>query len=311
MGLTRRSPILLKKESSYGVDPSPVAGTDGILVENPEVTLENIVVSDRNGVRQTLATLQKVVGDTLYGIKFAVELKGSGSAGTAPEIGPALECCGMGETIVGGTSVAYAPSSDEANRESCTIYAYQDGELYKLLGCRGSVECVMTADKVAMLNFTFVGHRDGTVSDTAVITPTLSIVVPPVMKAGTLTLNSVSHVVPEVKWGLNNNLSIRGDISAVDGFAPIRIVGRDVTLGISPEAVAAATHNHIAQMLANASEAFATGAIGAAGNQVQVACPAAAYRGISIGDREGVRIKDLELGCAESSGDDELTITFT
>lgn len=311
MGLTRRSPILLKKESSYGVDPTPVFGSDGILVENPEVTLENIVVSDRNGVRQTLATLQKVVGDTLYGIKFGVELKGSGTAGTAPEIGPALECCGMGETIVPATSVAYAPSSDEANHESCTIYAYHDGELYKLLGCRGTVEAVMEANKIAMLNFTFVGHRSGTVTDQAVITPTLSSVVPPVMKGGALTLGGDSLVIPNVKWGLNNNLSIRGDISAADGFASIRIVGRDVTLGIDPEAVTVATKNHIALMLANTAEAFTTGAIGSAGNQIQVDCPAAAYRGISIGDREGVRMKDLEMGAGESSGDDELTLTFT
>ncbi|WP_444932401.1 hypothetical protein ACJJIF_22000 (plasmid) [Microbulbifer sp. SSSA002] len=69
-------------------------------------------------------------------VTFNAELKGSGAAGTPPEIAPLLRACGLAETITAGTSVEYNLASE--GHESITLYLYEDGSLYKLTGVRGT-----------------------------------------------------------------------------------------------------------------------------------------------------------------------------
>ncbi|MCK7495178.1 MAG: hypothetical protein MZW92_31855 [Comamonadaceae bacterium] len=51
-------------------------------------------------------------------LTFDVEIKGSGAAGTAPELGVLLKGCGFGETVVAVTSVTYAPAPRVRTRAS-------------------------------------------------------------------------------------------------------------------------------------------------------------------------------------------------
>src|SRR5688500_3176902 len=95
--------ILFKTETTYGVDPSPSAGSNAILVRNLAWSQEGLRMAERAAVRGSIGKLQSIYGGELRKVTFECEVKGSGSAGTAPEIAPLLRACGLGETLVAAT----------------------------------------------------------------------------------------------------------------------------------------------------------------------------------------------------------------
>ena len=140
--LTRRATILAKIESTYGTDPTPVAG-DAVLINNMTIK-PNAKFLERNFLRASLSPQAPVVGEKYTEVTFTTELKGSGVATTPPEVGVLFRACAMQETI-GGSSVSYAPESTPSGFESITIYAYLDGLLHKSTGARGTFELQLTA----------------------------------------------------------------------------------------------------------------------------------------------------------------------
>jgi hypothetical protein len=107
--LTRRAAVLFKIESTEGVDAVPVAGTDGVLVENLRITMNPNIV-ETNEVTPSLDPFDPIVGGMSSSIEFDVYMKGSTAAATAPEWGKLLKCCGYSETI----TAAAVPAAPEA-----------------------------------------------------------------------------------------------------------------------------------------------------------------------------------------------------
>lgn len=155
MPLVNREVILFKLETNYNIDAAPV-GTDAILVESPSWANDNLKMVERPAIRSSLGKLKKIYAGGLMTVSFSVEIKGSGVAGTAPELGALLRACSIGETVVGGTSVTYAPVS--TGQEFGTLYYFQDGLLRKLTGAVGSPKFSVGAGGKGMLEFTFTGH---------------------------------------------------------------------------------------------------------------------------------------------------------
>ena len=139
--LKSKAVILAKVETVYGTDAVPVAATDALLCENPEVEpiskkLERGNVKPAYGSKSFL-----VVGEGIK-IGFLTELKGKGVAPAVapPEIGVLFRGCNFTETLVstaGSECVKYNPHSSEAG-ESLTIYFYRHNLLHKAVGCRGT-----------------------------------------------------------------------------------------------------------------------------------------------------------------------------
>ena len=135
--------ILAKEEATYGVDPTPTEASNAILCSNIAFNIDSDFidfqhVSNYMG-RKSASYLNTIMTAT---ISFDVELKGEGAAlGVAPEIGALLKACQMSETIVGATSVTYAPISlamDDATNDSVTIYYHQDLIRHEINGARGT-----------------------------------------------------------------------------------------------------------------------------------------------------------------------------
>src|SRR5688572_20173183 len=92
--------LLAKLESTYGTDPTPTAGTNAVLVQAPSLSNEGLRMNPRAVVSANINQRQQVYGGRLARIQIPCELKGSGTAGTAPECGVLLRGCAMGETVV-------------------------------------------------------------------------------------------------------------------------------------------------------------------------------------------------------------------
>lgn len=307
--LVRRRILLAKVESTYNTDPTPTGADNAILIEELNWNPEGLRMVERPAIRSSLGSLQHVYGGSLLGVSFVCEVKGSGSAGTAPEIAPLLLGCGMAETIVASTSVTYKPAS--ASQSSITLWIYEDGTLTKITGCRGTLDWSGEVGGRLMASFTFQGHFSGP-TDVALATPTYDSTVPPIMINGSFSIGGFSAVIGSFAVSMGIELGVPPDLSAADGYGEVRVTGRDVNGSIDPEQPLVASHDFMAAFKAGTTEALSLGPIGAtAGNKVAITMPAVYYRNISNSDREGVLAYDIPFGAAESSGDDELSVIFT
>lgn len=308
--LVKRELILLKIESAYNTDALPVAGTDALLVGNPSWTHEGARMIDRNLIRSSLDTPQKLYGGSLMSVSFEVEMKGSGTIDAPPEMGAALRACGFGETITLSTSVAYKPVSTAL--ESATIYYYQDGKRHVLTGCLGNVTFNWTTGSVPMATFTFTGHI-GTPTDVPLPAGTFDSTVPLTLRGlSSFVIGGYAAVINALEFSMNNEIATPPSIGAPDGYGQVRIVSRDVSGSFDPEDVLLATKDFIAEWKAGTTSALDTGEHGTAvGNRIRIQHPAVAYRDISQADRDAVRTLGIGYGAGISAGDDEVTITFT
>lgn len=307
--LARRRILAFEIESGgYGVDPTP-DGADAILIEELNWSLVGRDMVPRPAIRSSLGTLQHIYPGMLLEATFLVEVKGSGAAGTPPEIGKLLRACAHSETISAGTSVAYAPIS--STQESGTAYIWEDGTLMILTGCRGTVDFTGAVGERLMASFTIRGHFSGP-TDVSLPTPTYDSTVPPILINGSFAVGGYGAIIQALNFTPGLTLETPPNLNAADGFSEVLVTGRDVNGSINPEQVLVATHNFMAAFKAGTTVALDTGVIGAtAGNRFQIEMPAVYYRGLAPGIREGVQIYELPFGAAEDSGDDEYTITFT
>ena len=86
----RNAVVLSVEESVEGTYETPAAGTDAVLVENLRIQFNpNIIQTDE--VTGSLDSRGPIAGGMSAQISFDVYLKGSGSAGSAPEFGELLK----------------------------------------------------------------------------------------------------------------------------------------------------------------------------------------------------------------------------
>ena len=306
--LVRKRVLTAKVESTYNTDSVP-DGTDAILIEELNWQPEGLRMVERPAIRNSLGTLQHIYGGSLLGVSFSCEVKGSGAAGSVPEIGALLLGCAMGETIVASTSVTYEPAS--ASQSSLSMYFYEDGTLIKLTGCRGTLDFLGEVGGRLMASFTFQGHFSGP-TDVTLVTPTYDSTVPPIMINGSFTYGGFSAVIQAIGISMGITLETPPDLSATDGYGEVLVTGRDVNGSINPEQTLVADKDFMAAFKAGTLEALSIGPIGpAAGNLITITMPKVYSRNLSNEEREGVLAYALPFGAAEDSGDDELSIAFT
>jgi len=168
--------LLAKVEGTYGTDSVPVVGTDAVQVSERLISALTIDYAWEN-------TRDSVVTGTILPIKPAlprgrkVQLdiawssRGQGAAYSAvlkPESSPLMRACGGAETVIttgGSESVSWQQSS--SNHESCTIYGYAQGKLYKIVGCRGKFMWPIVTGEIVINRFRMFGFLSADPADTA------------------------------------------------------------------------------------------------------------------------------------------------
>src|SRR5574341_592974 len=152
--LSTRGLILAKIETTYGTDAVPTPAANALLARNVSIRVDGNMLT-RDFLRSNLSRLSAVVGRKLQELTFETEIKGSGTAGTAPKHGALHRACGMSETIVALTSVTYAPI--DSALESITCYFYNDGLLYKVTGAYVSKRVVERAGQFGIFQWRVLG----------------------------------------------------------------------------------------------------------------------------------------------------------
>lgn len=315
MFLTGKRVLLAKEEATYGTDPTPVVASNAIDAQNIAIAYEGDVL-ERNPVRGYLSPIEPAgIGKRSIKITFDVELKGSGSAGTAAKLGDLLEACGFAETVSAGSAVSYAPSSGAVKSATIYLYDLQDSGscvLHKIKGARGTMQLNAAAGQIAKLSFTFNGLYEAPTDAAAPSAPTYESTKPPVVEAAQLTLNGVtSLVVQEVSLDLQNNIVASDDISAATGISKFALTGRKPTGKITPEAVLASVYDFVSDWK-NAAARAASLIIGStAGNIITISMPKLTIDSVSSGDKNGILTRELPFRASASSGNDEVSIIFS
>ncbi len=302
--------VLCKVETTYGVDPVPVVGTDAILAGAVSVALKGEPVK-RNALSASLSPWpagKPVMG--LTEVKLTCELKGSGvGAGTTPpEIAPLLRACRMGQTI-GANYVDYDPIS--TGFASVTIYAYLDGMRHIISGCMGEWDANLEAGKNGEIAFTLLGlsqlPTDVALASGAVYDSTL----PPLVESLAFSIGGYAPIAKKLQIKYPTGVQPRESIQAAGGLIGGQITAVEEVVGsMDPEAVTRATHEFWLRMQ-DATPGALTATLGnTAGNRLIITAPAVTYDPFAWGDRNGLRTYEVPLRFARSAGDDEIRLRF-
>jgi len=305
--LKRKAVILAKSESPYGTDPTPTAAANAILALNPEIK-EIQEPIERNINISTLSNKPSLKGSQFAEVTFSVELKGSGTAGTAPRLGALLQACSMEEISISSTSVTYEPVSSGQN--SVTLWIYIDGRLHKVNGARGSVKLNLTAGQLCMLEFNFSGKYTAP-TNASIVSGTYDTPNPQPCKSCAFTYDSKTTLIAKmIEIDLANTLARRNDLSAATGIAGYEITARKPVMTFDVEAQIQTSYTFRTDQLTTQKAVSAV--VGAtAGNICTVTVPVFNITNIEYADEEGILLEKLTGECAISSGDDELSIAFT
>lgn len=305
---TKKTTLYAKIETTSGTDSTPTVGDNGILAYDVDLSIK-ADMKERASGNADRSLFSEIRGKTTVELKFWIELKGSGTAGTAPKWSPLLRACDRLETANAGTSVVYTPA---VSGETCTIYVNIDGILHKIAGCAGDCEIDLTSGDIPKLNFTMSGIYV-LATDDVIAALTIDSTIAPIVKATTTTFGSYSAIIEKILLKFGNSVVERTSMNATEGVLAFIVGDRKPSGVMTCEAVLRATTN------ADFLSYFDTGTtkalscvIGAtAGNIITIVAPACLLRAPKYGDRDGLRTFDVEFQCARSSGSDEMTITLT
>jgi hypothetical protein len=311
MATTRRQILMVKKETTYGTSAS-AAGTDALLVLNPQLTpldgdlLEREIIDSSFGrVRSRIIAMRKM------GLQFDVEAAGSGTAGTAPKFDPLLLACGLNATIVSSTSVTYAPIS--TTPDSCELYHNWDGNKHAGLGARGTFDLAFEAGQIPRFSFTMQGIYQAP-TDVAFPSPTYTNQAAPVAfdstNTATVTVAGLSACVSAFNLSMGNTVEFFDHAGCTK---QVRITDRMVEGSITIERPdALSTKDFYALSLAGTTGgiSFTHGTV--AGNRLAVSLPTVNFGPPQPADIRGVAGLEIPFVALHTAGSsDELSLAFT
>ena len=307
----RLQALLAKAESTYGDDALPTGALNAILAQNVRLSPmegEDVV---RDHAVPWLGARPTIPAALHAKLAFEVELKGSGTAGTAPAFGALLKACAMAEVIAAGASVTYNPVS--TGHGSATLYFNSDGTNYLLKGARGTFTLRLNAQGIPVIEFEFTGLFS---QPSAVVLPTAvygtQLTAPPQLATSlntpSFTLGAVPLVLRQFSLAAGNQVETRFLI----GSEAVIIPDRSETIEATVEAGALATWNPYALAAAQTTQALSLVHGTGAGKICTLAVPKAQIqRPDGLAEQQGVVEWALKLVPLATAGNDQFTLAFT
>lgn len=301
--------VLVKQEVTYNVDPTPTAAANAILCSAPEVEVLGKRLERANTQPHYGAAIGLNIGEGIK-VSFGVELKGSGAAGTAPEIGPLLRACNFTETVTPATKVDYDPNSASSTGESVTIYFYRHNLLHKVSGCRGTFGVELKAGEYGNVKFDFTGIYQGPVDQNIPADPVYNATAPARFLSAAFAIDGYAAVIESLKFDINNEVARRGSANAATGILEYYIKGRSIKGEFDPEAVALAEKDFWG-LWANSSRVALSATAGTvAGNKCLITGPKVQLDLLKYGERENILTFSTPVIFTPDAGNDEIKLSF-
>lgn len=293
--------LLAKLEATKGTDSVPVVGTDAIRIKTGKIVLSQDSVAV-NSIKQTMGNLPHLVGKQTVQLDVEVDLKGSGAAGTPPEVADLLLACGLVETIVAVTSAAYDPST--AVGKSISIYWYEDGLLWKLIGAVGKCSLSAQIGAITSLKFTF---NAAYAVPTVVACPTGAVyqsAAPLVMSSADIINDGA--VIKVGAFSLDDGNAIQHHYTTAQ--SEFVVSNRMPKVKITKDSISTAAEWTALNAGTNAALSATFGT--AAGNRLVVSAPVARREGVTNAARGERPTLETSWALYESAGDDQFKLLF-
>lgn len=306
---TRKQVLLAKSEATYGTSAAPEAA-DAVLVSDLEVTPLAMEMAERTNINGILGQRDQVVTQRMVQVNFAVELAGSGAAGTAPRWGPVIKACGFSETVSASTSVTYAPISSSFS--SVTLDFYNDGNRHLVVGARGTWSLSMAVGEIPRINFEMMGWYTAPTA-LANVTPTYANQATPLAvnsdNTPTVTVHSLSACLQAYSLELGNQMVFR---QLAGCTKEALITDRQPTGSLTIELPAIGTKDFFAIASAQTKGSIAVTHGTAAGNIATITTATAAFDGPTFEDGDGIQHIVLPFRpIPTSAGNDEMSLVLT
>jgi hypothetical protein len=302
--------LLLRKRLIL-IETETPDGADAVLVRDLNITPQQSDTVSRDLIRPYLGASEILLANTRVECTFSVELAGSGTAGTAPQYGKALQACGLSETVVAATSVTYAPVS--SNFDSVTIHYNIDGVRHKVTGARGTFTLNANVGEIPTIDFTFTGIYNAP-DDSALPTATYANQATPlIFKNGntdTFSLLSYSGCLQSVNMDLGNSIVYR-ELIGCD--KEVLITDRSASGTVVVEAPTIAQKDYFAAALTDGTLGNLTFQHGtAAGNIVDFSSTRVDIGDVSYSDQDGIAMLNMPYTAIPSTaGNDEFSLIYT
>ena len=312
--LIKKTVILVKIETTPGVDAVPTGAANAMYVSELSITPLNATNIDLNYVRPYFGGSDSLVGTASVKCSFKVYLAGSGTPGTAPAWGQALQAAALAETLGLTTParVEYSPVSDLL--KTATLYWHDDGVLHKLLGAFANVQLMAEVDQAPAYKFDFTGIYGGI---SAVANPTAVLSAwkqpPPVTKATVTDLNfGCTYAAGALAGGtLMSSKGLTLDFGNQVAFSPLLsseqvvLTDRKIVGKIMLDLTAAQEVTFMASVRSNALQGLGFIVGNVPGNMTLHYMPAVQLVNPSKQDYNGQRLIGYDLHVLPVAGNDE------
>lgn len=312
--LPNLSVVIGKVEGTPGTEESLVAGDGGAVIADPSYAPEFQRVP-RQFIHADHSEFAELIGSQAARIKFKTELKGSGTAGTAPKIDAFLRGCCLADTNVPATSDTYAPIS--SGYENITVTKWNvdesaNGRKHSIEGALGNL--ILSGERGGFMNaeFDFFGRYKAVTDSNPPSGISYDEAAPPQILGITFTVGGVTLKWQTLRLDLGNRIILKPDVTHATGWGIGLLTGRSMTLSFDPEETLVATHDFFGALKAGTLAALSMTVGGTAGNRFVLSCPKLQYVGITEAPRDGLGAFAIEAKpTRDSAGNDEATLAFT
>jgi hypothetical protein len=220
--------------------------------------------------------------------------------------------------IVAGTSVAYTPNTGNTTAvPSATVAAFMgdnaaSGLKKPIAGARSSFKMSANIGEPLIGEFEFMGLYVAP-TDTAPLTGVIidNDMEPPVLIGAAFTIASFAALFTALSMDMGATVTMRDDPSAASGYRSSLVTDRRAVGSFDPEEDLVANHDFHGLMIAGTEGALAFTLGSAWGNTIAFSAPKAQYTKLSEAERNAIGTLGADLAFNRTSGDDEMTITFT
>jgi hypothetical protein len=314
--LIKSTLVTAKVQTTPGVDAAPTGAANAVLMSEGSITPLDAQAIDRSLIRGYFGGSEQLVGPASVKLTYAVELAGSGVAGTAPAWGQLLQGCAVAEGLLASPArVEYTPVS--TSLKMLTQYYYDDGALHKLLDSMGNCTLSAKVGERPMLRFEWTGLDGGIAvvpNATGVFTPWKKPVamtkanVIDITLGGTYAAGALSGGTVYNSTGLELNFGNVVNFSAMLSTETVDISDRQSTATLELELTAAQEVAMMASVKANETQALGFTIGTAAGNKVLVFAPAAQLTNPRKSELNGKRLIGFDVRLVPVNGNDEWRI---
>lgn len=314
--LIKNTIVTAKVQTTAGMDAAPTGAANAVLMSEGSITPLDAQAIDRSLIRGYFGGSEQLVGPSSVKLTYAVELAGSGVAGTAPAWGQLLQGCAVAEgMLTTPPRVEYTPVS--TSLKMLTQYYYDDGALHKLLDSMGNCTLSAKVGERPMLRFEWTGLDGGIAvapNATGVFTPWKKPVamtkanVIDITLGGTYAAGALSGGTVYNSTGLELNFGNVVNFSAMLSTETVDISDRQSTATLELELTAAQEVAMMASVKANETQALGFTIGTAAGNKVLVFAPAAQLTNPRKSELNGKRLIGFDVRLVPVNGNDEWRI---